>query len=120
MRHRFQRTSLAPPGFALDEVMVVGESFRSFAEVDRLGGDHDLYRTRRTNHDDAFKAWIRAAMVALSVPDAILTFAPPTSSSIAAMAGACLAIVFRGGGGGSTARSMTAGTNIGGTAGSAC
>ena len=25
MRHRFQRTSLAPPGFAVDEVMVVGE-----------------------------------------------------------------------------------------------
>ena len=79
------------------------QSFRAFAEVDGLGGDHHLYRTRRTNHDDAFKAWITAAMVALSVPDAILTIASPISSSIAAMGGACLAIVFRGGGGGSTA-----------------
>jgi len=56
-------------------------------------------------------------MVALSVPDAILTIAPPISSSIAAIEGACFVVVFRRDGGGSAARSMTAGTNSGGSAG---
>ncbi len=53
-------------------------------------------------------------MVALSVPDAILTIAPPTSSSIEAIGSALLVIVFRRIGAGSAGRSMTAGTNIGG------
>ncbi|CCM79697.1 hypothetical protein BN77_p30129 [Rhizobium mesoamericanum STM3625] len=57
-------------------------------------------------------AWITAAIVALSVPDAILTTAPPTSTSIAATGSALLVIVFRRVGGGSTGRSITAATNI--------
>jgi len=52
-------------------------------------------------------------MVALSVPDAILTIMPRTSNSIAAIGSALLVIVFRRVGGGSAGRSITAGTNTG-------
>ncbi|MEH7900708.1 hypothetical protein V7794_04820 [Rhizobium laguerreae] len=40
-------------------------------------------------------AWMTAAMVALSVPDAILSIAPSISSSMATASGVLLAIVFR-------------------------
>jgi len=56
----------------------------TLAEVDRLGGDHDFHRAGRTNHDDAFMAAMTAAIVVASAPDAILSIAPPNSSSITA------------------------------------
>ena len=90
-----------------------GQSLCAFAEVDGLGGDHDFHRTRRANHDDAFIAWMTAAMVALSVPDAILSSAPSISNSMATASGVLLAIVFRRLKGTSAGLSITAGTNIG-------
>ena len=55
-----------------------------------------------------------AAMVAASVPDAILSIAPSISSSMATAGGVLCAIIFRRLKGNFAGLSTTAGTNIGG------